>query len=70
VVTRSKPNHANANNVNNVRHDASRHFRKKRKDIGKLKLMNLKLIVRSIVSDACIGASVTLIRVTSLELKE
>jgi hypothetical protein len=64
VVTGYKPNETNANNANNVRREGNRHFR----NIGKLKLMNLKLIVRSKVSGICIGASVTLIRVTRLEL--
>jgi len=41
------PNESNVDKLNNVRHEASRHFRKKkRRNICKLKLMNLKLTVR------------------------
>jgi len=40
----------------------------KRRKIRKLKLMNLKLTLRSKISETCIGASITLGRVTSLEL--
>ena len=40
----------------------------KRRNIWKLKLINLKLTVRYEISETCIGASLTLIRVTSLEL--
>ena len=42
MVTGSKPNHANANNVNNVRRDASRHFRNKRKEYRKAKIDELE----------------------------
>ena len=38
-------NKRNADNPNNVRHKVSRQFRKKRRNIGKLKLMKLKLTV-------------------------
>ena len=37
------PNQSTAGNLNNVRHEASRHFRKKIRNILQLKLMNLKL---------------------------
>jgi hypothetical protein len=36
------PKKNNAENLNNVRRKAGRHFRKKRGDIGKVKLMNLR----------------------------
>jgi hypothetical protein len=39
----------------------------KRKNISKLKLINLKLTVRTKISEACIVASMALRRVTSLE---
>jgi hypothetical protein len=39
-----------------------------RGDIGKLKLINLQLTVSSEISGTCIGASMTLRRVISLEL--
>jgi len=40
------PNHSNADKLNNVRCEASRHFRQKRRNMWKLKLRNLKLTVR------------------------
>jgi len=40
------PSRSNVNNLNNVRRDASRHFRNKVRHIGKLKLRNWKLAVR------------------------
>ena len=41
------PSQSNLDNPNHVRHDASRHFRKKKRMIiRKLKLRDLKLIVR------------------------
>jgi len=40
------PNESNVHNLNNVRHKASRHFRKIIRNICKLKLMNLQLTVR------------------------
>ena len=52
--------------LNIVRREAGRHFRNKKKEY--LKLRNWKLTVRSKTLGTCIGASVTLRRVTSLEL--
>jgi len=52
------PNQSNVDNLNNVRRKASRYFRKKR-NILKLKLMNLKLPVRSTLSESCVGPSMT-----------
>ena len=40
------PTQSNVDNLNNVRQWASRHIRNKRRNIWKLKLRNLKLIVR------------------------
>jgi hypothetical protein len=64
------PNQSNVDNPNNVKRAASRHFRggKKRRNIGKLKLMKLKQTVRTRISETCIGESMTLRRITSLEL--
>jgi hypothetical protein len=39
------PSHSNVDNLNNVRHEASRHFRNKNKEFLIAKLMNLKVIV-------------------------
>jgi hypothetical protein len=62
------PNQSNVENLNNVRREAIRHFRNKKKEYLKLKLMNLKQTVRTRISETCIGTSMTLRRVTSLEL--
>ena len=59
---------SNEDDLNNVRREAGRYFRNKKKEYLKKKLMNLKLRVRSKISGTCIGASMTLVRVTSLEL--
>jgi len=40
----------------------------KRRNVWKLKLMNLKLTVRSKISETCTGAAMILRRATSLEL--
>ena len=52
------PSQSNADNLNNVRRDASRHFRKRR-HILELKLRNWKLTVRLTISGTCIGALIT-----------
>jgi hypothetical protein len=41
------PNQNNGDNLHNVRREASRYFRKKRRNISKLKLMKLKQTVRT-----------------------
>ena len=64
------PSQSNVDNLNNLRRNASRHFRKKRRQICKPKLRNLKLTVRSTMSGTCIGALMTSRRDTSLELLE
>jgi len=62
------PNHSNVNILNNVRHSASRHYRKKEGEYLKAKICELE--TDSVINNirTCIGASVTLRRVTSLEL--
>jgi len=62
------PSRSNVDNLNNVRRDASKHFRNKRRYISKIKMRNLKLTIRPKLSGTCLGASVTVRRVTSLEL--
>jgi hypothetical protein len=62
------PSQSNLCNPNNVGHEASRHSRNKRNEYLKLKLVNLKLTVRTRISETCVGASLTLKRVTSQEL--
>ena len=62
------PSRSNVDNLNNVRHDASRHFRNKKKAYLKAKIENWKVTVRSTISGTCIGALMTLRRGTSREL--
>jgi len=61
-------NHRNVDNTNNGRREASRYFRKNRRNIWKVKLMKLKLTVRTKISYNCIGALVKLRRATNLEI--
>jgi len=49
-------NHGNVDNPNNIKREASRHFRNKGKNVCKLKLTNLKQTVRSRITETCIGA--------------
>ena len=58
------PSHSSVDNLNNAGREASRRVRNKKKAY----LRNLKLTVRSKILGTCTGASVTLRRVTSLEL--
>jgi len=60
------PNQSKLHNLNNVRHEASRHFKNKKKDYLKAKMMNLKLTIRSKISETCTWASITLRRVMFL----
>ena len=62
------PSLSNIHNLNIVRHDASRHFRNKKNDYLKAKIEELEITVRKKLLGICIGASMTLRRVTSLEL--
>jgi hypothetical protein len=61
------PSQSNLDNLNNVRRDASRHFRNKRRHISKLKLRNCKLTVRSTILGTSIGVLMTSSRGISLE---
>ena len=58
------PSRSNVDNLNNIRRDASRHFRNKKKAYLKVKVE--ELTVRSTRSGTCIGALMTLRRGTSL----
>ena len=60
------PSQSNLDNLNNVRRNARRHFRNKKK--AKLKLRNLKITVRSTMSGTCIGTLMTSRRDTNPEL--
>ena len=53
------PSQSNADNLNNVRWDASRHFRNKKKAYLRAKIENWKLTVRLTISGTYIGALMT-----------
>jgi len=57
----------NVDNLNNVRSEASRHFRNKKKEYLEDKIHEPETKSNIKISDTCIGASVIL-RITSLEL--
>ena len=50
------PSQSNADNLNNVRRDDSRHYRNKKKAYLRAKIEAWKLTVRLIISGTCIGA--------------
>ena len=60
------PNQSNVHDLNNLRRAGSSHFRKQKEGISKI--YELELTSRSKISETCIGASMTLGSVTSLEL--
>jgi hypothetical protein len=60
------PNQSNLDNCNNVIQEASRHFRNKKKEYLKAKFVELETN-RSKRLGTCIGVSMTLRRVTTLE---
>jgi len=62
------PNHSTVDNLNNVRRDASRHFRNKKKEYLKAKVDEPETNRKIKIWETCVGAAVTLRRVTSLEL--
>ena len=62
------PSQSNADNLNNETCEVSGHFRNKKKAYLRAKMRNLKLTIRSKTLGTCIGASVTLIRGTSLDV--
>jgi hypothetical protein len=61
-------NQSNVDNPNNIRCEASRHFRKKKREYLKHKINVLETTARIRISKTFIGASMNLRRVTSLEL--
>ena len=62
------PSQSNVDNINIVRHEASRHFRNKMKKYLKAKIEEFETNGKIKKLGTCIGASMTLKRVTSLEL--
>ena len=63
-----KPSQINATYRNYVRLETSRHFEGKRGNSLKLKLVNLKRAVRTRALETCIGTSIHLGLITTLEL--
>jgi hypothetical protein len=53
------PSQSNVDNLNNVRREASRHFRNKKKAYLKAKIEELETNSKMKISGACIGASET-----------
>ena len=53
------PSQRNADNLNNVRRDASRHFRNKKKTYLRAKIEELETNSRLTISGTCIGALMT-----------
>jgi hypothetical protein len=49
------PEQTNRDNLQNVRHETSRIFRKKKREHLKGKIMSWKLIIKTITLDICIG---------------
>ena len=62
------PSQSNAENLNNVRREASRHFRNRKKAYLKAKIEELETASKIKNTRDFIEASVTLRRVSSLEL--
>ena len=62
------PSQRSIDNPKNVRREAGRQSRNKKRSYLKAKIEELEIKVRSRILWTCIGASVTLRRFTSLEL--
>ena len=62
------PDQGNVDNLNNARHEASRHFRNKRKEYLNAKTKQLETNCKIKILGTCIGASLTLRRATSLKI--
>jgi len=62
------PSQNNVDNLNNVRCEASRHFRNIKKEYLQAKIQKLATKSKIKILGTGVGASVTLKRVTSLEL--
>ena len=62
------PSQNNVDDLNNIRCETSRHFRNKKQEYLKTTIQELETNSKVKILGACIGASVTLRRFTSLEL--
>jgi hypothetical protein len=58
----------NRDNLNNIRCDASRHFRNKKREYLKDKIMSIEQTVRKRTMDACLEEETNLRWVTNLEV--
>ena len=63
-----EPTKRNIDSLNNAKLEVTRHFRKKRRNIRKPKLLNLKRTVKPRILETCFGGNSDFKRVTSLEL--
>jgi hypothetical protein len=62
------PSEINGNNLNNVRREANRYFRNKKRDYLKTKLMSLQQTVRTRTSETCIEEYINLRLATNREI--
>ena len=62
------PSQSNVDNLNNVRHEVSRHFRNKKKAYLRARIEELETNSRKKTLGTCTGASLTLRRGTSLDV--
>ena len=62
------PNHSNVDNLNNVRREASKHFRNKKKECLKANIDEPETNSKIKISETSVGTPRYLGRVTSLEL--
>jgi len=62
------PIQSNVGNVKNVKCEVGTHFRNEKKKILKVKIDKLEINSKSKISETCAQASMTLGRVTSLEI--
>jgi len=62
------PNQSNVDNLNNVKREASTHFSNKKREYLKAKIEERESNSKPKISGTCLGPSMTLRRVTSLEL--
>jgi hypothetical protein len=60
------PNQSNVDNLSNVRREVNRHFKNKNKEYLKAKIDEFETNINIKIYEACIGASMTVIKVTRL----
>jgi hypothetical protein len=62
------PSEINGDNLNNIRHEASRYFRNKKREYLKDKINELERTVRKRTSDTCIEEYISLRGATNQEI--